>query len=480
MLKYGNKEFRSLEEQVQKNKEDIANHYNIDRVLADFGIRVIGQITRVEDLPDPDTFTGSYGDAYAVGAQPPYAFYIWTRADVNAGHETDYWLNIGDLAIVGPQGPQGIQGPVGPQGEQGIGWINFNDVNDVPPLNNTAPLQTLAFNAGTGSVWVRVKINYTNMWIKMGNLIGPQGETGPQGPTGAQGPQGPQGVQGPRGDVGGFVNIRGILPAANQLPTPASLADLTAAYLVGAAEPYDLYIQIGTSSATAMWTNTGPLNTATLVYEDGEAQNIWDADTKVDTAAAASGWFVYGRKDAGNGDTAITMSPSAFVNSVPYRDNTGTFEVANATNDNHPTTYGQMKQYVGEREHKLYAHQIEIILKDGEALSREGYNVRNFKLRTTLYNTTPTPFTFDQIYYGFPGAVHGIVNTMPWTGEFNYDFFTAGSKLSKIVQWRRSPESSSYRLSLVAIRLIAPADPFVITLDADVLSATDTVADFDV
>jgi hypothetical protein len=37
-----NSTFRNLEEQVQKNKEDIAKHYAVDRVLADFGIKVIG------------------------------------------------------------------------------------------------------------------------------------------------------------------------------------------------------------------------------------------------------------------------------------------------------------------------------------------------------------------------------------------------------------------------------------------------------
>lgn len=93
---------RNLEEQVQKNKEDIAAHYNVDRVLADFGIKVVGQVSSEADLPDPSTYTGDYGDAYAVGEQEPYTFYIWTRADVDAGHPDDYWFNIGQLAIVGP------------------------------------------------------------------------------------------------------------------------------------------------------------------------------------------------------------------------------------------------------------------------------------------------------------------------------------------------------------------------------------------
>lgn len=33
MITVNNKQFRNLEEQVQKNKEDIAAHYEVDRVL---------------------------------------------------------------------------------------------------------------------------------------------------------------------------------------------------------------------------------------------------------------------------------------------------------------------------------------------------------------------------------------------------------------------------------------------------------------
>ena len=166
----------NLQEQVQKNKEDIANHYNIDRVLANFGIKVIGQVSTEAQLPLP--FNGDYGDAYAVGTSEPYDFYIWTRADANSGHPEDYWFNVGGLTIVGPQGPQGEQGPQGPQGVPG-------------PQGPTG-------------------------------VQGPQGPQGPQGIQGLTGPQGPQGPKGDTGDVGGFININGILANANQLPTPAS------------------------------------------------------------------------------------------------------------------------------------------------------------------------------------------------------------------------------------------------------------------
>ena len=98
MIKIGDNYYRNLEEQVRKNKEDIASHYASDRVLAQFGIRVIGTIGTVDELPED--YTGDFGDAFAVGTAPPYTFYIWTRADIDAGHPDPYWFNIGELAIV--------------------------------------------------------------------------------------------------------------------------------------------------------------------------------------------------------------------------------------------------------------------------------------------------------------------------------------------------------------------------------------------
>ena len=84
---------RNLQEQVQKNKEDIQRHYEIERVLADWGIRIIGQMETWE-IP-----TGSfeYGDAYAVGPDGgPFVFYIYTRGN------PDYWFDYGAISIVGP------------------------------------------------------------------------------------------------------------------------------------------------------------------------------------------------------------------------------------------------------------------------------------------------------------------------------------------------------------------------------------------
>lgn len=274
-------EFRNLTSQVQKNKEDIAAHYNMDRVLANFGIRVIGRVASETDLPNPETFAGEYGDAYAVGAEEPYTFYIWTRADVNAGHPNDYWFDVGRLAIIGPQGPKGDTGAQGPQGIRGNSLTPHNVTPDGGFIAGDSIIQS------NGAVYCKKFIDGTYTWIDTGvSLRGPAGPTGPRGVTGNTGPIGPQGPKGDTGDPGGFIHINGEVDNIDQLPSPESLNDLTLAYLVGANKL--LYLQVGDTPATAQWTNFGQLNVATYVTSGGEFQNVWNADTKLTAPASAA------------------------------------------------------------------------------------------------------------------------------------------------------------------------------------------------
>ena len=120
--------WRSLVEQVFKNKEDIARHYAITRALNIEGISLVGRVDTVEDLPDPDTYAGDYWSTFIVGAAPPYTFYTWARPDPNAGEVRAYWLSLGELAIEGPAGPQGPKGDKGDPGES-TEW----SVGELPP-----------------------------------------------------------------------------------------------------------------------------------------------------------------------------------------------------------------------------------------------------------------------------------------------------------------------------------------------------------
>lgn len=211
MLTIGNEEYRNLEEQVEKNKNDILFILEEEGTLNQFGIKVVGQIANASGLPDPVTYTGEFGDAYAVGTVSPYEMYIYTRA--NGTHPNNYWFNIGRFPVPGPKGEDGATGPRGPEGKQG-------------PIGP----------------------------------VGPQGKQGPQGIQGPVGPRGPQGVQGdpgPKGDPGQSFQIVGILNSASMLPTPTEEIR-NQAYLVPdttEAGTYDLYVITGTD--TLVWENAG-------------------------------------------------------------------------------------------------------------------------------------------------------------------------------------------------------------------------------
>jgi hypothetical protein len=110
MLTIDGKELRNLEEQVEKNKQDILFIINEQGSLNQFGIKVVGQIDILNNLPTVDEYKQSnpeweYGDAYAVGVTSPYSLYILTRA--NGTHTEDYWFNIGQFPLQGPKGDAG-------------------------------------------------------------------------------------------------------------------------------------------------------------------------------------------------------------------------------------------------------------------------------------------------------------------------------------------------------------------------------------
>ena len=268
MITIDGKILRNLEEQVLKNQQDIANIKSLGQLYS-FDIKVVGQVTDVIDLPNPETYQGEFGDAYLVGNTLPYDFYIYTRP--NQFNPTNFWLNIGPFPLAGPQGETG---PQGAQGETGRG-NSWSVSNNDPASTENRINGDQHLNGSTGAVF-----SLTNgVWVNTGNIRGPQGAQGIQGIQGPVGPIGPQGPKGDTGDVGGFINIAGIVETVDQLPTPESIGNLTIAYLVGTASPYTLYIQVGSTSAAAIWQNMGALNVATYVTVDGVYQNVLEMNT---------------------------------------------------------------------------------------------------------------------------------------------------------------------------------------------------------
>ena len=240
MLNFGNREFRNLQEQVKKNMDDINFILEEEGVLNEFGIKVVGQEDDVSDIPSvadykEDNENWAYGDAYAIGDEAPYTLYVLTRA--NGTHPSDYWFNIGQFPVRGPQGAQGVKG----------------DTGTTPSISTAATVETLS--AGQ-SATVSATRSGPDASPSITFAFGiPQGAQGIQGP---QGIQGIQGIQGPKGDTGYLYTILGQVSDDDDLPNPASVLR-TAAYLVGSSEPYDVYIIIGTNNLE--WINIGPIAT---------------------------------------------------------------------------------------------------------------------------------------------------------------------------------------------------------------------------
>lgn len=317
MLNYNNIEIRNLVEQVQY----LSDFHTENQALASWGIRIIGQLSDAALLPSEGDF--QYGDAYAVGTEAPFDFYIWTRT--SAVGQPDYWFPFGKISIVGPQGPQGIQGPEGNPGPS-TQWFTGTSLPSLITIENLKE-NDMYLQTNTGAVY-----QYKDsVWVFIANIKGPQGVQGIQGIPGEVGPQGPQGQKGDTGDVGGFINIAGILANTDQLPTPASLGNLTVAYLIGASAPYSLYIQVGSTSDTATWNDAGPFNAATLVMVEGQAQNVWDADTKLDKVENPS----------------FATNITGAVYGVPNEDNP--YPVTVDENGMIPVTYGAIGNTIASR-----------------------------------------------------------------------------------------------------------------------------------
>lgn len=214
MLTINGKEYRNLEEQVEKNKSDIEYIKNEQGVLNQFGIKVVGQYDNQSLLPSVDTYkqenpNWEYGDTFAIGTQPPYDLFVLTRANYIPN---DYWFDIGDFPLAGPQGPEGPQGPQGLQGPTGAQGIQ--------------------------------------------GATGLQGIAGPQGPMGVQGPTGPRGETGPQGPSGEGFKIIGVLTSTSQLPTPSE-ENRNEGYLVTIDGINHMYLVTG--SDTLVWTDCGPI-----------------------------------------------------------------------------------------------------------------------------------------------------------------------------------------------------------------------------
>ena len=303
MFSINDKEYRNLEEQVRKNKEDIARHWDVDRVLADFGIKVMGQLdspTPFLDTPgSPEYFNygEDYGLAYLVGETVPYDVFVWTRANPDLSEVQPYWLNIGQISIIGPQGPEGRS------------IINASLTDDFRLKLNFSDGSTITFATS-----LRGPRGYT----------GEQGIPGPMGPTGPKGQDGKPGAQGEPGPVGpaGNLNIIGTFYDVAQFPNAAtaSMGDALIYMEDGLTHFYILTGQPG-QTATYSWQET-TFGGGTRITINGAVQSTWEANTKLDVSTGAGSNRVYGV--ASNGaQTLFEVASGPSANSIAIRDNSG-------------------------------------------------------------------------------------------------------------------------------------------------------------
>lgn len=313
MLNYGNKDFRNLQEQVLKNMRDIQDMEQGATVLAEFGIKIVGQVESAADLPDPATYEGEYGDGYIVGESEPYVYYIFTRAF--EGQEQPSWFNLGQFPVPGPQGETGPQGATGATPNIGMTISSVSTLN--PGQSATANIT----KSGT--------LENPSFALSFAIPQGAQGIQGPTGPQGPQGPQGPKGDKGDKGEQGGLIDIVGIVATADLLPAPSTLQKLDAAYLVGASPDYELYVQVGDTPSTALWTNLGAINEGTVVTVDGTPQTVWEASGKfVPIVNNQLVNTLYGQlAGSGSSQTHVPYGTSATANYIVQRDVNGQITV---------------------------------------------------------------------------------------------------------------------------------------------------------
>ena len=249
MLKFGNQEFRNLEEQVEKNAQDIQDFKDGNQTIAEFGITVVGILATADELPAQGE---NFGDAYLIGSQTPYDMRVWTR---DVANNTAKWVDLGAFPLQGPKGDTGDIGSIimAGQGE---------------PSNNPTSVYQYYINTVTGYWYKPQSAPDGFVWVKSFSLKGEKGDRGEQGKqgvqglkgdTGATGPIGPMGPQGQRGDVGPAFNVQGTIASTANLPTPtAEMQDKGYAYLIADAEGVKhVWVIQGPDGGPFQWVDVG-------------------------------------------------------------------------------------------------------------------------------------------------------------------------------------------------------------------------------
>ena len=247
--------YRNLQEQVQKNKEDIAAFEGVEFTLNNFGISVKGHVDSSSDIPSGEY---DYGDAYLVGTEQPYRMFIYTRNQ--EGTDTGSFIDIGPLNIVGEMGPQGEKGDKGEDGYAPVVRVGTG----LPIVLGTDKDGYLYIDSNTSKLYTFAD----SKWTYACDMLGAKGDRGEQGIQGA---------------TGTSLSIVGKLSDASLLPINFKTGAIpkNSAYLVTENSALHLYIILGDQDDydTWYWQDVGDFNLGSMLYKNNnymQTMNVTD------------------------------------------------------------------------------------------------------------------------------------------------------------------------------------------------------------
>lgn len=369
----------------------VQEHYARDRVLADFGIRTIGVVGYTSQIPGfiDGTYGGQkFGDAYLISPtlSPPWDTLVWTRRAADSTVENGIWIDLGDLAIPGPQGIQGEQGIPGPRGDASE-WYTGGE--QLPSGDFTAGDMALLAD---GSVY-----RYDGQdWRYVTNIRGSQGMRGLAGPPGPQGEPGGPGPAGPVGPPASAIRILGDLASVDYLPDPSTLsqADGVPAYLIVVGSETRLYYIQG-AVGEENWGYIPFTGQGTIVTENGVALSTWNANTKLNKLNTA--YQVYITGNSGDDISAPWTSGRQYQGCIPRCDSSGHQHIVEPDEDDNPATKKYVDNVLKEKVNKITGSKY-LYCTNAEGVSSrvkydigiEGYSVAQRGENGTLEVATPT------------------------------------------------------------------------------------------
>lgn len=192
----------------------------------------------------------------------PYSFLVIPGGTVDLTDIIPVPSSAGTVISQGPVGPAGAIGPVGPAGPSVPIKGTVATSANLPTSGNVIGDGWIA--ADTGNLW-----SYSGtVFLDLGPVRGPKGDTGAQGATGPQGATGADGLtgltgltgpEGAKGDMGTSINIKGSVASEGSLPISGMAeSDAWIAADTGILYVYDGTVFIETGPVQGAKGETGP------------------------------------------------------------------------------------------------------------------------------------------------------------------------------------------------------------------------------